>query len=316
MILADDLAGRAKALAKLLPMQRKDFIGIFRAMAGLPVTIRLLDPPLHEFLPTSPEQVPPLGAGDEGARRRSSWSARSSSTRRTHVWGHRGCRLGITYPEVYEMQARAIFEAAAKCAASKVEVHPEIMIPLVGHRAGVRRPRGPDPGGGGGGGGQDQGPRSYLVGTMIEVPRACLVAGAIAKEAEFFSFGTNDLTQMTYGFSRDDIGKFLPVYLDERILPVDPFQSIDQDGVRPPREAHGGGRPGRARRPQGGDLRRARGRSGLRRVLPSERSGLRFVLALPRPGRASRGRPRGAPGGRNARFHHGLIQLTSPGRGV
>jgi len=145
--------------------------------------------------------------------------------------GHRGCRLGITYPEVYEMQARAIFEAAAKCAASKIDVQPEIMIPLVGTvrefsdlAARIRRI-------GDAVAAKTRVPVRYMVGTMIEVPRACLVSAAIAKEAEFFSFGTNDLTQMTYGFSRDDIGKFLPDYLEARILPVDPFQSIDADGV-------------------------------------------------------------------------------------
>ncbi|HVQ34690.1 MAG TPA: pyruvate, phosphate dikinase [Candidatus Bathyarchaeia archaeon] len=230
MILADDLAGRAKALAKLLPMQRQDFVGIFRAMAGLPVTIRLLDPPLHEFLPTTPEQFRRLGREMRVPAAR--LMERAEQLHETNpMLGHRGCRLGITYPEVYEMQARAIFEAAAKCAASKVEVHPEIMIPLVGtvrefvDLAGRIRAVGETVAA------KTKTRVPYLVGTMIEVPRACLIAGAIAKEAQFFSFGTNDLTQMTYGFSRDDIGKFLPAYLDERILPVDPFQSIDQDGV-------------------------------------------------------------------------------------
>jgi pyruvate,orthophosphate dikinase len=230
MILADDLAGRMKALSKLLPMQRKDFIGIFTAMNGLPVTIRLLDPPLHEFLPTTAEQFKRLS-------REMKVPAKKLAERAEHLHeanpmlGHRGCRLGITYPEVYDMQVRAIFEAAAHCAAKGVDVRPEIMIPLVGtvkeftelasrvraiaaeveakHKTKI----------------------AHLVGTMIEVPRACLVAEAIGREAEFFSFGTNDLTQMTYGFSRDDIGKFLPEYLSRRILPSDPFQSIDQDGV-------------------------------------------------------------------------------------
>ncbi|HJQ98116.1 MAG TPA: pyruvate, phosphate dikinase, partial [Candidatus Polarisedimenticolaceae bacterium] len=230
MILADDRAGRAKALSKLLPMQRKDFVGIFRAMAGLPVTIRLLDPPLHEFLPTTPEQFRRLAR--EMRVPAAKLMERAEQLHETNpMLGHRGCRLGITYPEVYEMQARAIFEAAAKCAASRIDVHPEIMIPLVGtvreflDLAGRIRAVGEAVAA------KTKVRVPYLVGTMIEVPRACLVAGAIAKEAEFFSFGTNDLTQMTYGFSRDDIGKFLPAYLDERILPVDPFQSIDQDGV-------------------------------------------------------------------------------------
>ena len=230
MILAEDLAGRKRALAKLLPMQRKDFIGIFKAMNGLPVTIRLLDPPLHEFLPTTAQQFRRLAREMKVPVKR--LEDRAIQLHEANpMLGHRGCRLGITFPEVYEMQARAIFEAAAKCAASGVDVRPEIMIPLVGTvkeytelarsivavEAEVRGKKG-------------KGVR-HLVGTMIEIPRACLVAEAIAKEAEFFSFGTNDLTQMTYGFSRDDIGKFLPDYLDRRILPFDPFQSIDQEGV-------------------------------------------------------------------------------------
>ena len=230
MILADTLQGRTKALAKLLPMQRKDFIGIFTAMNGLPVTIRLLDPPLHEFLPTTDEQFKRLS-------REMKVSAKQLALRAAQLHesnpmlGHRGCRLGITYPEVYDMQVRAIFEAAAHCAARKIDVKPEIMIPLVGTvneftelarrvreiAAAVEA--------------KHKRTVPHMVGTMIEIPRACLVAEAIAKDAEFFSFGTNDLTQMTYGFSRDDIGKFLPEYLERRILPGDPFQSIDQEGV-------------------------------------------------------------------------------------
>jgi len=230
MILADDLTGRKKALAKLLPMQRKDFIGIFKAMNGLPVTIRLLDPPLHEFLPTTPAQFARLAREMKVPAKK--LQERAEVLHESNpMLGHRGCRLGITYPEVYEMQVRAIFQAAAHCVAKKIDVKPEVMIPLVGTvreftdlaqrtraiAAEVEAKTGTK--------------IAYLVGTMIEVPRACLVAEAIAKEAEFFSFGTNDLTQMTYGFSRDDIGKFLPEYLEKRILPVDPFQSIDQDGV-------------------------------------------------------------------------------------
>jgi pyruvate,orthophosphate dikinase len=230
MILADDLPGRKKALAKLLPMQRKDFVGIFKAMNGLPVTIRLLDPPLHEFLPTTPEQFKRLSREMKVPAKK--LMERAEQLHETNpMLGHRGCRLGITYPEVYEMQVRAIFEAAAQCASKSIDVRPEVMIPLVGTvreftdlaarvraiAAEVEAKAGRKV--------------AYLVGTMIEVPRASLVAEEIAKEAEFFSFGTNDLTQMTYGFSRDDIGKFLPEYLAHRILPFDPFQSIDQDGV-------------------------------------------------------------------------------------
>jgi pyruvate,orthophosphate dikinase len=211
-------------------MQRKDFIGIFKAMNGLPVTIRLLDPPLHEFLPTKPEQFKRLSREMKVPAK--ALVERAEQLHESNpMLGHRGCRLGITYPEVYEMQVRAIFEAAAHCLAKKIDVRPEVMIPLVGTvteftmlavrvRAIAAEVEA-----------KTKTSIAYLVGTMIEVPRACLVAEAIANEAEFFSFGTNDLTQMTYGFSRDDIGKFLPEYLNKRILPVDPFQSIDQEGV-------------------------------------------------------------------------------------
>jgi pyruvate,orthophosphate dikinase len=230
MILADDLDGRKKALAKLLPMQRKDFIGIFKAMDGLPVTIRLLDPPLHEFLPTTPEQFKRLSREMKVPAKK--LMERAEQLHESNpMLGHRGCRLGITYPEVYEMQVRAIFEAAAHCARKSIDVRPEVMIPLVGTvreftdlasrvRAIAAEVEA-----------KTKTKVAHLVGTMIEVPRACLVAEEIATEAEFFSFGTNDLTQMTYGFSRDDIGKFLPEYLTHRILPFDPFQSIDQEGV-------------------------------------------------------------------------------------
>ncbi len=230
MILADDPRGRKKALAKLLPMQRKDFAGIFTAMNGLPVTIRLLDPPLHEFLPNTPAQFRSLARSMKVSVKR--LEERAEHLRETNpMLGHRGCRLGITFPEIYEMQVRAIFEAAAAVMKRGVEVLPEVMVPLVGtvrefqvlrdrirvvaeeveKKTRVRVP--------------------HLVGTMIEVPRAALTAAEVASEAEFFSFGTNDLTQLTYGFSRDDIGKFLPEYLEARILPVDPFQSVDAAGV-------------------------------------------------------------------------------------
>jgi len=230
MILAEDVKGRQKALAKLLPMQRKDFIGIFKAMNGLPVTIRLLDPPLHEFLPTTEEQFKRLSREMKVPAKRLMDRALQLHEANPML-GHRGCRLGITYPEVYAMQVRAIFEAAVQCAAKGIDVRPEIMIPLVGtpreftDLAASTRAIGEEVE-------RKAGAKvAYLVGTMMEIPRACLVADAIAREAEFFSFGTNDLTQMTYGFSRDDIGKFLPEYLERRILPSDPFQSIDQEGV-------------------------------------------------------------------------------------
>jgi pyruvate,orthophosphate dikinase len=230
MILADDDRQRARALAKLLPMQRKDFVGIFRAMEGLPVTIRLLDPPLHEFLPTEPAQFRKLSR-QMGVPAAKLQEKATQLHEANPMLGHRGCRLGITFPAIYEMQARAILQAAAACAAKGVRVLPEIMIPLVGTlrefteiAARVRRVAAELAAKGGGF-------EDYLLGTMIEVPRACLVAESIGREAEFFSFGTNDLTQMAYGFSRDDVAKFLPSYLAERILPRDPFESIDADGI-------------------------------------------------------------------------------------
>ena len=230
MILAADEAGRRNALAKLKPMQRKDFEGIFKAMDGLPVTIRLLDPPLHEFLPhEAPQQR-------EMARQMGVSAARvrriiASLHEFNPMLGHRGCRLGITYPEIYEMQVEAIIEAALNVRKRGVEALPEIMIPLVGTVAELAELKGMT---------DEVAARimrrrkaevPYLVGTMIEVPRAALVADQIAREAEFFSFGTNDLTQMTFGYSRDDAGKFLPHYVEQGILPADPFQSLDQEGT-------------------------------------------------------------------------------------
>ena len=230
MILAEDEAGREEALAKLLPFQREDFEGIFRAMEGLPVTIRLLDPPLHEFLPNTDEAILEMSE-DMGI---------SVERIREHIeeleevnpmLGHRGCRLGNTYPEITNMQVRAILEAALNLKAEGIEVKPEIMIPLtsVGNELRFQRDFIRETA-------QkvfeEKGDKiNYQIGTMIEVPRAAVVADKLAKCADFFSFGTNDLTQMTFGFSRDDVGKFLPVYLEKGILIKDPFQSIDQDGV-------------------------------------------------------------------------------------
>ncbi|HTQ14944.1 MAG TPA: pyruvate, phosphate dikinase [Rhizomicrobium sp.] len=231
MILADDRAARDAALAKLLPMQRGDFEKIFREMEGLPVTIRLLDPPLHEFLPQTDEEIAEVAraAGSTPARLR----ARAIALHEANpMLGHRGCRLGITFPEIYEMQARAILEAAlAVEAAGGKPVALEIMIPLVGFKSeldflkerisavwsAMAAGRGGAP--------------AYLIGTMIELPRAALRAGEIAGSAEFFSFGTNDLTQTTLGVSRDDAGTFLTEYLAKGLLARDPFVSIDQDGV-------------------------------------------------------------------------------------
>ena len=230
MILATDVAARKAALAKLLPFQRKDFIGIFEAMKGLPVTIRLLDPPLHEFLPNTPEDQERVSK-QLGIPLRKLQDTVNSLHEFNPMLGHRGCRLGITYPEINEMQAQAIFEAACELARDGIRVTPEVMIPLVGHpkEFHIAKQTIDDVA-------QQVAARyrvkfAYLVGTMIEVPRAALVADAIAQEAEFFSFGTNDLTQMTFGFSRDDVGKFLPYYLKQNILPVDPFVKLDQEGV-------------------------------------------------------------------------------------
>jgi pyruvate, orthophosphate dikinase len=238
MIMATDEQGRRKAVDQLLPFQREDFVGIFREMNGFPVTIRLLDPPLHEFLPRYHEvleeytKLDALGINPTRHQELGAVKARLEALMEANpMLGHRGCRLGITFPEIYEMQVRAIMEAACTVTRQGVRVQPEIMIPLTGTTAemrvtedmtrkvaetvtgemGVRVP--------------------YMVGTMIEVPRAALIADQMAQHAEFFSFGTNDLTQMTYGYSRDDIGKFLPFYLDRKLLPADPFAVLDQEGV-------------------------------------------------------------------------------------
>jgi len=231
MILAQDRSQRARALEKLLPMQRGDFVGIFRAMEGLPVTIRLLDPPLHEFLPHDEDGIRELAKllGDDLAAVRARIEERSEFN---PMLGHRGCRLGITFPEIYQMQVRAIAEAACQVAESGVQVRPEIMIPLVSHvnelaklrtlvEQEVARVLAANKGA----------KVKVAIGTMIEVPRAVLVAGELARFADFFSFGTNDLTQMAYALSRDDAGKFLPDYLEAGILKDDPFVSIDVEGI-------------------------------------------------------------------------------------
>ncbi|MBI3621095.1 MAG: pyruvate, phosphate dikinase, partial [Nitrospirae bacterium] len=230
MILSDTVEQRKRALAKLLPMQREDFAGIFSAMAGLPVTVRLLDPPLHEFLPHTDEEMAQL-AREMGLSAESVKARTAALHEFNPMLGHRGCRLGITFPEIYEMQVQAIFEAACALTKKGVKVLPEVMIPLVADRrelkflrevtaktasevmaaAGVTVP--------------------YTVGTMIELPRAAVLADQIAQEAEFFSFGTNDLTQTVYGLSRDDAGKFLPAYVEKNIFPDDPFVAIDREGV-------------------------------------------------------------------------------------
>lgn len=230
MILASTKEGREKALAKLLPYQRSDFEGIFAAMEGYGVTVRLLDPPLHEFVPhqqaTQKELAKEMGISIDAVR-----SKISDLEEFNPMLGHRGCRLGITYPEITAMQARAIIEAALNLKAQGIDARPEIMVPLVGtvaelkNQADIIRSTAETVF-------AEKGDRiDYLLGTMIEIPRAALTADHIAKEADFFSFGTNDLTQMTLGYSRDDAGKFLPVYLDNGILKQDPFQVLDQSGV-------------------------------------------------------------------------------------
>ncbi|TMJ14686.1 MAG: pyruvate, phosphate dikinase [Alphaproteobacteria bacterium] len=231
MILAENEAGRRTALAKLLPEQRGDFVEIFRIMAGLPVTIRLLDPPLHEFLPHSEEEFAEVAAAAgvpvETLRRRANELHEFNP-----MLGHRGCRLGITYPEIYEMQARAIFEAAALVAGEGGEAPiPEIMVPLVATRAELTIIKALIDAAAEAVFGEQGRRLDYLVGTMIELPRAALRAADIAQDAEFFSFGTNDLTQTTLGVSRDDAARFLSHYVEKGIFERDPFVSIDEEGV-------------------------------------------------------------------------------------
>jgi pyruvate,orthophosphate dikinase len=230
MIVAETEEARKAELKKILPLQQKDFFGIFKAMEGRPVTIRLLDPPLHEFVPHTKEEIDELA--DKLKVDRVKLQTKIDTLHESNpMLGHRGCRLAISYPEIYDMQVEAIALAAVECVKQKIPVKPEIMIPLivtarelevlrpnaekvlekVFSKAGVKVP--------------------VVIGTMIEVPRAALRSANIAKYADFFSFGTNDLTQMTFGFSRDDIGSFLPTYLEKKVLGVDPFNSIDEDGV-------------------------------------------------------------------------------------
>jgi pyruvate,orthophosphate dikinase len=230
MIVANTEAERKEALKKILPLQKKDFLGIFKAMEGRPVTIRLLDPPLHEFVPHTQEEIAELA--EQLKISADSLKAKIDSLHEQNpMLGHRGCRLAVTYPEIYDMQVEAIALAAVECVKQKIPVQPEIMIPIVitarelkllrpnaeavlkrvFAAAGVKVP--------------------VKIGTMIEGPRAALRAAHIARYADFFSFGTNDLTQMTFGFSRDDVATFLPSYIEKNVLDVDPFKSIDEAGV-------------------------------------------------------------------------------------
>jgi pyruvate,orthophosphate dikinase len=238
MILADTSVERQAALDKLMPFQKSDFTGIFKAMEGLPVTIRTLDPPLHEFLPNADEVKAKIkkliddGADEEKIGKQEKILARIQDLHEQNpMLGHRGCRLGITFPEITEMQVRAIIKAACDLAKKSKKVFPEIMIPLVGNvkelenqkevvvRVAEEVIR------------KTKAKVEYKVGTMIEVPRAALTADEVASHADFFSFGTNDLTQMTMGFSRDDAGKFLKYYIDKGIFEKDPFVTLDQTGV-------------------------------------------------------------------------------------
>ena len=230
MILADDEAGRRVALAKLLPIQRGDFEGLFKAMNGFPVTVRLLDPPLHEFVPHDEKGQKEMAA-EMGVPLQKIVAKVESLAEFNPMLGHRGCRLGNTYPEITEMQARAIIEAAMNVKAQGTPVHVEIMVPLVGNHKELRYQKGIIDATAEQVFSERNDKIDYMVGTMIEVPRAAVTANQIAEVAEFFSFGTNDLTQMTLGFSRDDIGKFLPVYLEKGILKNDPFQILDRNGV-------------------------------------------------------------------------------------
>ena len=300
MILADNEADRRKALAELLPLQREDFIGVFKGMHGTPVTIRTIDPPLHEFLPKREElmvEVAVLEATGKTGKELDEKKRLLHRVEQLHEFnpmlGHRGVRLGITYPEITEMQTRAIIEAACRLNKEGLKVVPEIMIPLVGMvkelrdqktivdrvAAEVMKETGVK--------------IKYLVGTMIEVPRGAETADQIATEAEFFSFGTNDLTQLTFGFSRDDVGKFLRIYQDKKILEKDPFASIDVEGVGAvvrkgvqlgPEDAEGS---------EAGHLRRARRRPGVDSFLRTGGPRLRERVAVSGSGGAARGRARG-----------------------
>ena len=230
MILADTVEGREKALAKLLPYQKADFKGILEAMDGFPVNIRLLDPPLHEFVPHDLDGQKAM-AEEMGVSVQEIQKRVNSLAENNPMLGHRGCRLGITFPEITAMQTRAILSAACELKKEGKNPMPEIMVPLIGivnefkQQKEIIKKTAEEVF-------SEQGISiDFEIGTMIEIPRAALTADRIAEEAEYFSFGTNDLTQMTFGYSRDDIASFLPVYLDKKILDVDPFQVLDQNGV-------------------------------------------------------------------------------------
>ena len=300
MILADNEADRRKALDQLLPLQRDDFYGVFKAMHGSPVTIRMIDPPLHEFLPKREDlmvEIAKLEAAGKSGKELAEKKALLHRVEQLHefnpMMGHRGVRLGITYPEITEMQTKAIISAACQLTKEGHKVVPEIMIPLVGHvkelrdqKAVVDRVAAETM--------KEYGVKvKYLVGTMIEVPRGAVTADEVAKEAQFFSFGTNDLTQLTFGFSRDDAGKFLAEYQRKKILERDPFQSLDTTGVGQLVQMACGQGAGHASGHQARRLRRARRRPVVDPLLPEGGPRLRQHVALSRAGRA----PRGGAGG-------------------
>ena len=282
MICSTTAEEREAALAKVLPYQQQDFEGLFTALEGNPVTIRFLDPPLHEFVPTEAEDIKKL-ADAQGKSVQEIEDIIESLKEFNPMMGHRGCRLAVTYPEIAKMQTTAVIRAAINVMKEHPEYNivPEIMIPLVGDVKELKYVKkfvvetadaeiaaaGVD--------------MKYEVGTMIEIPRAALTADEIAKEADFFCFGTNDLTQMTFGFSRDDAGKFLEAYYDAKIFENDPFAKLDQTGRRQADED--GHRPWQAGKsePSYGYLRRARRRSFFRRVLPQDRPGLCILLTVP-----------------------------------
>ena len=303
-ILADSPVEEEDALAELEKLQRSDFEGIFEAMDGLPVTIRLLDPPLHEFLPDVEELLIHDAKGELDAEGRRLLRAAQLWREANPMLGTRGCRLGIIKPGLYRMQAKAIIEAAVARKQAGGDPHVEIMIPLIVTEPELALLDGLGARGRGrqviAGAGDDD--VDYLVGTMIETPRAALAAGEIADVAEFFSFGTNDLTQMTFGFSRDDVeGRFMSEYLELKLLRANPFETLDQEGVGQLVQHRRRARSRHPARHQARHLRRTRWRPGLGRVLRPGGSRLRVLLALSRADRAS-GRGARVAGPRRARF--------------
>ena len=317
VVLADNMKEREAALAELVDPQTQDFVELLTAMDGLPTTIRLLDPPLHEFLPDRADLMVKVAVARERGEEDPDDVRLLAAVERLHesnpMLGLRGVRLGLTVPGLFALQVRAVAQAAAQRVKAGGDPRPEIMVPLVGSvmelhlirdeadaiLAEVREAEGVD--------------LHIPIGTMVELPRAALTAFRVAEAADFFSFGTNDLTQTTWGFSRDDVeAAFFAAYLDKGVFTVSPFESLDVDGVG--RLVDIATREGRTHpaRPEGRRLRRARWRPGVHPLLPPHRPGLRLLLAVPRPGRAARGRSRGAGPARGARIRRrrARAQLT------